>query len=526
MPTSPVNLDALIPREDFEVPPDESAGEWATVQTIQIRDLEKKTFFYNALRKPDFQRETANWSPEKIQDFVRTFLDGDLIPAIILWKSGKNIFVIDGAHRLSALIAWVQNDFGDGKESREFFENKIPPEQQSAAESTRRLIKQRLGTYDEHTTAVDHAEQSRPEVVARARRLGSLALQLQWVTGDSKKAEASFFKINQEATPIDATELRILQSRNAANALAARAIIRAGTGHKYWSKFPEAKREAIESLAKDIHANLFNPPLSLPLKTLDVPVAGRGYGAKTLPLIFDLVNLANDVKVTDPSKSLKTPKPPETDPDGELTVNFLKNTRRVAYRISGLHPSSLGLHPAVYFYSSAGRYQPTSFLAVVSLIHDLEKQDKFFDFTVARRRFEDFVLQHKTFPNQVTGKFGSGTKGYDRLKQLYAFVLEGLYADKIDDDILAGLRSDPRFSFLVVQEAQEPRRRRDFDTDTKSEVFLRQALENPLRCQICHGLIHFNSITVDHVIRKQDGGLAVVENAQLAHPYCNSTFKN
>ena len=50
-----VNLDALIPREDFEV---QSNGDEAPIQqTIQVRDLERDAFFYGALRKPDFSEK-------------------------------------------------------------------------------------------------------------------------------------------------------------------------------------------------------------------------------------------------------------------------------------------------------------------------------------------------------------------------------------------------------------------------------------------------------------------------------------
>ena len=82
-----VNLDALIAREDFEVETEAGPGQF--LQTLQIRDLEASAFFYAALRKPDFQRETSDWSASKIAEFVKSFLDGDLIPAIILWKDEK-----------------------------------------------------------------------------------------------------------------------------------------------------------------------------------------------------------------------------------------------------------------------------------------------------------------------------------------------------------------------------------------------------------------------------------------------------
>lgn len=277
----------------------------------------------------------------KVKDFVKTFIEGDLIPAIILWRSQGNTFIIDGAHRLSVLIAWVNDDYGDGGISKDFFTHIIAPEQKKVAEKTRKVINKEIGSYADHQFAIKHPEKSSPEVVARAKLLGQVSVTLQWVTGNSEKAEAAFFKINQEAVPIDRTELRLLKSRNKPNALAARALIRAGTGHKYWSNFAKEKQLEIESLAKEIHDNLFTPLLSTPIKTLDLPVAGQSYSAQTLPLIFELVNLANE----DHLKQL------QDDSTGDATIMFLKGVRRISNRISGNHPSSLGLHPIVYFYS-------------------------------------------------------------------------------------------------------------------------------------------------------------------------------
>lgn len=510
-----VNLDALIPREDFEITSEASQSQF--VQTTQIRDLEKGAFFYAVLRKPDFQRETSDWVPDKIAEFVQSFLEGDLIPAIILWNSGNYNFVIDGAHRLSALISWVHDDYGDGESSRLFFEGRIPHEQEEVARTTRNLIARKLGSYENHKLAVQYPSKFDTELVDRARRLASLAVQLQWVKGDANKAEESFFKINQQATPIDPTELRLLKSRKNPNALAARAIVRSGTGHKYWSKFEVQVQSEIEAIAKEINTNLFTPTLRTPIKTLDLPVAGRGYSSQTLPLIFELVNLANDVK---------TDKQLSVDVDGTKTVKFLKDTRRVVYRISGTHPSSLGLHPAVYFYSSTGRYQPTAFLATAAMIKEFERKDYYKIFTRHRRNFENFWLKHKIFINQVTYKLGSGTKGLGRIQHLFEFILECLVDGRDESCILEDLKQDARFQFLIPNDSEISESHRDFTTDVKSAAFLRDALNQPMRCKICGGLIHSNSITIDHVIRREDGGLGTIENANLTHPYCNTTYKN
>lgn len=176
-----------------------------------------------------------------------------MIPAIILWTGGNRIFVIDGSHRLSSLIAWVQDDYGDNLASRLFYDKSLPEEQVSVADRTRKLIKKHIGSYQEHKDAIQHPDKFSPEIVARARKLATLAIQLQWVKGDASKAEASFFKINQQAAPINKTELRLLQSRNKPIALAARAVIRAGTGYKYWSRFSDEKKIEIDKEAKIIN---------------------------------------------------------------------------------------------------------------------------------------------------------------------------------------------------------------------------------------------------------------------------------
>jgi Protein of unknown function DUF262/HNH endonuclease len=526
MPRLNPNLDALIPREDFEV--DDEGSEQDLRDFADISSLEKGHFFYESLRKPDFQRETGNWQPDKICEFIRTFLDGDLIPALILWKWQGNSFVIDGAHRLSALISWVQDDYGDGARSLHFYANRIPEEQKEIAKATRDLIKKKLGSYQEYRAAASNPDPSKPEIAARAKRLGARSVRIQWVTGDPKKAEDAFFKINQEATPIDKTELRILRARHTPSAISARVILRAATGHKYWRDFLPEEQEKVVDKGKRIHADLFTPPLNTPIKTLDLPVAGRSHAGSSLPLIFDLVNISNDQRVVDPSKSKKIPPAQNTvSPDGPKTVEFLRQTERVVNRIVGVHPSCLGLHPAVYFYSATGRHQPTSFLAVVSLIKEFERRDWFARFTSVRRDFEDFLLKYKDFSNQITIRMGSGVKGFERLKALYLKVLELLSNGKTEVEILDALKKDEAFSFLVVPGSvpENATKRKRFNTDAISQTFLNEALGSPIRCKICNGLIHVKSITIDHVQRIREGGVGDWNNGQLAHPYCNTTHK-
>jgi hypothetical protein len=512
------NLDALIPREDFEIK-DGNSNPGQNLPAIQVRDLEAASFLYQTLRKPDFQRETSEWTPEKVCDLIQSFLEGDLIPAVIFWNSGGYNFVIDGAHRLSAIIAWVTDDYGDGVISQSFFEYSISAEQSEIAEKTRRLIKKKYGTYNDHKYAITNQDKVSPEMLDRAKKLATLTIQLQWVQGDSSKAEASFFKINEQASPINDTEKKLLKSRKKSNSISARAIIRSGTGHKYWSKFEASKQTEIESLAKEINDLLFTPKLETPIKTLDVPLAGKGYSTQTLSLILDMINITNDIKSDADLVD---------DLTGDETIKLLKRTKKSLSRITGTHPSSLGLHPVVYFYSTTGRYQVTAFYAILNMIFTLEqKTNGLEEFTEIRSEFENFLLFYKNIVNQTNTKFGSGLKSYKKLTNLYLYIIE-LLKQKIDEtDIIIDLKLNSDFEYLNPEKIEfDEFVRKEFSTDGKSGVFLTTALQNPTRCQICNSLIHKNSITIDHVKRKQDGGLGAIENGQLAHPYCNTTFKN
>ncbi|MCK9897983.1 DUF262 domain-containing protein, partial [Frankia sp. AgB32] len=417
MASQSVNLDALIPREDFEARAPE-LPEQASVftSTLTISDLGLESFTYSTLRKPDFQRETANWTPEKVADLVKNFLEGDLIPAVILWHSNHtgNIFVIDGAHRLSALIAWVQDDYGDQQSSLKFFDNIIPDEQRRAAEATRKLIRESVGSYNELKMAMRNPGATNKYRNRLARNAAAFAIQLQWVKGEAEKAETSFFRINQQATPIDDGELDMIKSRRKPNALAARAFIRAGTGHKYWSAFDQDVQADIERIAKEVFDLIFRPNLEATIRTADLPVAGRGYSADSIKMVFGLVNFVNDIDSPmwtglAPSRRRRPVGPSrvlEDDLDGATTLKCMQAVRRTAARISGKEPGSLGLHPAVYFYSATGRFQPSSFLATVGLVKELETQRKFADFTRVRADFENFLVQHKYFLNQIVHSFG------------------------------------------------------------------------------------------------------------------------
>lgn len=511
-----VYLDALLPREDFDI--DESQNSAKKKESFSISDLREDDFFYSTLRKPDFQRETNEWTPEKVCELIKSFINGELIPAVILWrsKSGYN-FVIDGSHRVSSLIAWINNDYGDGPITKLAFDGLIPEEQIEIASKTRKQIEKEIGNYSDFQLALKYPDKVRPDIVTNAKNLGAIAVQLQWVEGDADVAEASFFKINQQAAKIDPTELKLIQSRKKANGIASRAIIKGGKGHQYWSKFNNVNIKEIVKLSEEINKVFFLPKLKNPIKTLDLPIGGKGYSTQSPLLIFEYVNLVN-------KNNLNISK---DDLDGSYTIEALKKSRKVAYIINANHISSLGLHPAVYFYSKTGRHKTASFFAISDFIMELESKKKFKDFIKVREKFEDILIEYDFAVQQILRHYRDSNKALPHIKNFYLSLMDELLKNDDKDISVKNVLGKEEFKFIKINETEDfTITSTSFSDETKSSVFITEALNTALRCKICKSRIHTNSISFDHKHRKEDGGIGDFENAQLTHPYCNSAIKN
>ncbi|UZD90053.1 GmrSD restriction endonuclease domain-containing protein [Cognatishimia activa] len=269
-----VNLDAMLPRADFAAKSDDDSSA-EKIQTFSVAQLKQDSFLVHRLRKPDFQRETNHWDPKQILVFLKSFLDNELVPSVILWQSPSHVFVIDGGHRISTLRAWIEDDYGDGPISSKFYRGTIPDDQKRVATRVRNLVNREIGPYKTlHAAMIDPDSTSDDVLKKRARNLATRSLSLQWVEGDAEKAETSFFKINTQGTPLHKTEERLLRERRNPVAISARSIVRAGTGHKYWSRFDQETMNQIEDSALELHELLFQPEINEPIKTLDLPLGG------------------------------------------------------------------------------------------------------------------------------------------------------------------------------------------------------------------------------------------------------------
>jgi hypothetical protein len=456
--------------------------------------------------------------------FLESFLDNELIPSIILWQSESFVFVIDGGHRLSALRAWIEDDYGDGHVSRSFYSNEISAGQKRIATKTRKLIDDAIGKYTVLKSALVNPEAHDAKAVQRARNMATRSLALQWVNGDAEKAETSFFKINTQGTPLDDTEELLLRNRSRSVAIAARSIVRAGTGHKYWSKFPHGNIVTIEEKAKNLHDLFFTPEINQPIKTLDLPLGGTKSPIYALDLLMNLLSTTSSER----GKSRRAIADFPSDTDGTGTIKVLAECLKVMNRITGNDAASMGLHPAVYFYSDRGRHLPDLLLGMLLVVKDkvANNNSQFFkNFITAREKMEITLVSKKNLITQALQIARSKTR-FERCAALFEFLVEKCSGGEnpTDEEIVKVIIPQGESKILAVSQTPASTQ---FSTETKSQIYLRDSLKTALKCPICSGLIEpAKSVSYDHVERVRSGGHGTSDNGQLTHPYCNTSVKN
>lgn len=513
-----VALDGMIRRADFAEQDNDTTLE--LFEKIHISQLNSNDQISKILRKPDFQRETNHWSPAQVATFISSFANGELIPSLILWKSNSYIFVIDGAHRLSALKAWVDDDFGDGWISNKFFSGEISEEQKKLAKQTRRLVESSVGKFADFSK-IDFDDSSTPKEIKKlASTVASRGISIQWIKGNPEVAESSFFKINTQGTPLDKTEELLLRNRNKSYAIGARSIVRSGTGHKYWSKFDAESQKFIEKVSQSLFQLLFQPDLNQPIKTLDLPLGGTSSPLDALKMLIDIFAIVDGY--SEPAKAIAEQ---VDDATGEDTLQILKKTQKVVTRLTGNSAASLGLHPAVYFYNERGRHSRFFFLGTIKVIAtEIANNNKQFfkEFSTVRGDLEKILVQKKSVINQGLSNVNSRQR-IDRM----AALIRGLFLDLktksniSDSTILQHLGLEGKLGKIKILDAPA-----GFSDDTKSAIFLQQSLKKALPCPICGGYLDASkAASYDHIQKKSDGGDGTINNGQLTHPYCNSGIK-
>jgi len=257
---------------------------------------------------------------------------------------------------------------------------------------------------------------------------------------------------------------------------------------------------------------LFLPKLKNPIKTLDLPIAGKVYSSQSLPITWEFLRIVNPLDAIDAD-----------DSDGSLTLKFLNNCKRVAQLINSDDSGSLGLHPIVYLYSGSGRHKPASFYALINFVLAIEKSDKLVQFTCVRKSFEKLLLENDYVVEQIVRKSRSAKAGLDSVTEFYQLCISKLYEKSSIETVLAEIFKMPAFKFVTKPMVELPtNEERNFSGPVKSRAYIQSVLPTAPRCGICEGYVHTSSVSIDHITDKKHGGDASSQNAQIVHPFCNS----
>ncbi len=314
----------------------------------------------------------------------------------------------------------------------------------------------------------------------------------------------------------------LLKSRKKPISIVARAIIRAGKGHRYWSSFDKNVASQIEEHAKALHSVLFDPEIKRPIKTLDLPLGGPKGVRTALQALIDLALIAMKNQQGIPKGIYDT----VDDTDGVETITVLTKTLALVRRVTGNDSGSLGLHPAVYFYGPTGRHSGPMFMGTMTLVgRKLANNDpKFFQrFTTIRSKLEDILVNKKDLVATILQKHVS-PKRVDKYADFLDKLIKHLSDNKIPSDLDLVAMSGLDGKIIVGSSVDSPK---GFSDDVKSEAFINTALSSAIKCPICSGYLDTEkSVSYDHVVRAREGGIGHSTNCHLTHPYCNQSVKH
>lgn len=499
---------------------------------VALTDFEKHPII-KCLFKADNQRSTECWSVQEIANFIEDCTEDQNINLCILyWKDiHGNIYIIDGAHRLSCIYAWINRYFADEQVTQA--PNFNDPQKQDI-----RYLRNYLGDLADFQKICTDAE-----FAEKKSKLGDIKISFRQVLGTPEDARRVFQSINSDTKRLDKYEEYHLRNRGSDAYYAIYACCYINDNKSNLEELQYTRLNELIELGERIHQLLFSTIL------LDNEMSH----GKKIGLVNELMNIIAGDQIHN-IMSLN---------QGERVENLMSHLLtilcRIATPVKNAGVPSLGLHPYLYFYKDQ-RFQITSFLAWFSIVYEIHesrmqihhRKISFKDFTRVRRSIEFLIANFPVATTETVGKFGSGIKGYDRLQIVYnAFICLSLEMEVDFDDekclntfILSMSKSFKYINFnefyverflggyddAVVKnvvgyvESISPISRskpKAFSALTKSLLKHNFVVGNHNFCLICDGLIYLDSTESDHRIAKAVGGQGVLENGLLVHPICN-----
>lgn len=560
-----VYLDHLIPRESLryqrprgQMVPVDSRKEPLSISSLQNSNRVK------LLRKPDFQRETWAWTPEDCVSLLDSIVNEQVVPSIIMWTSPENglDYILDGAHRVSVVLAWLLDDWGDNLPREMYRDDEHERLVKAAANQVRNLIRIQIGTIDDYIQSeaqMDLAiregkspQKDLPSVVFKRGYFyqsllkGHVHFHVLWVAGDYEMAALSFLKINGSGRQLSDWERELVTNRNSSFARIVMSVASITSAKNYWpTEFPDIPdsqmlEQRVQFITQGIdvmYEALFKPSyreiqsLRQPLLVAPGPHQRPYYLAEFLTVI-----LGGRGQPAETKKLIER----DRDANVQQIVNggweLVQETLNVLTHLVGERnkPESLAIVPALYLYTESGRYVRSLLYGLTYWLfagNDRDLLERKRIFSAYRGAFERVLIDKKD--DLVTGlsrKTGSGPDITSQTANYFNGLLGLVVYHKGDISSNSFSKDYVEFSKEIVNKRLRPvaaeteqSRGRLFTERQRSTIVLRELLSNPIRCGICTGILDPTmAVQLDHVVPYSQGGPTSVDNGRLAHPFCNN----
>ena len=541
---------------------------------LTVRDLYGEKSKARLLRKPDFQRATWAWTPNDCADLLDSVLQEQVVPSVIMWLSpDSDWYVLDGGHRISVLLAWIKDDWGDRVSSAEYNDPTLERNSKEAAQHVREMLAERkIGSFEEYVIAGQRYTQLREQQRNPESELDSTSLEyakltrrwdsvnigfpILWVKGGYDKAEESFLKINKSGRQLSPWETKLVESRSSSFARTVMSIAQVRNAEHCWpTRDSEVENDEILKQrvalilkkANEIHNLLFIPAYKLPI---DDPRQPLMVTPNTRPEMKPAY-LAELLTITEGKKGQKAEtealiKRDMSDRVSHIVTNGLRladDAMDVLSNIYGPSPRSISLMPLVYFYNKQGTHVRSLLYGMIYwLNHGTENRDilnRKLLFSAHRGAFEEILLKNKDIIiKRIARKIGSGPEVTLQTARYFHGLLELLIEHNDDIEsvnfkeghkhLVATLGKGKSAPAADEQEIalDEPERESPSPTfrgTQRIEIQVQNFVEKFNICEICNGRYYPGLFTqVDHKHPRAKGGKTVVSNARETHPFCNN----
>lgn len=555
-----VYLEHLITRESLRFKRSKEKISPSGAATLRMSDLfeDHRSSRVSFLRKPDFQRATWAWSPEDCVSLLESIVNDHVIPSIIMWTSPENglDYVLDGGHRVSVVLAWLNDDWGDKLRLEDYRDEEQALSIKKVAREVRDLVKLRVGSISEYQLAdnefnnilktkdaprdkLDQKTFNRGLFYQRLCK-GDIGFHILWVNGDYEKAETSFLKINKSGNKLSEWETTIIENRSSSLIRLIMSLTSINSTEHYWhTKDIKDCNEAYEAKIGEIingiyrfHDILLKPVYEIPIRRLQQPLLfAQDTQAKPL-WISELLAVIEGGKGQKSDIKKLIERDQNASPEQIIDHGWeLVNTALNAFsHLVGPSPKSLALVPVLYFYTDVGRYVRSllyGFLYWLLTGSDKDVLSRKRVFAIHRAAFEQILLDNKEDVTGITRKTGSGPDVTRQTARYYQGLLELLvtHKDNIRSESFANDYS------VLTQELTNKHSKeriivgksRTFTPNQKSALVLDHFFHNPNRCGICGGILDPTAdLQHDHIIEHAKGGKTLSPNQRLVHPFCNN----